>query len=443
MKSSSILWAISLLLILLVIPVVTPVRGSESDVTYATMTIYVEASYIGGLYGAYASLKIEVPRYLLVDRENEIKVMLDRSACLNGVQIAVSIVGKISTASGEKEIALGGANFDFGCSTSSRQVITIKVVISRGVYKESATKTIVVYAKDVSGYGIPFMRATIISNNPAEAILVLGVPVPQVSIAGLGGGALYLKIGETKSFTVSVTSLNAPTLINDIKIVVPNFAMAYVNTPLPLNIGVNETRSIVIAVKGSSPGAGVVRVDIVYYDGAENKELALYVPVVVEEERIYSLIDEYNKQIQQIQSKLLQLEAELGIKVSEASSLSQRLDAVINTLNNLEKQYSTLVNEAQTLTTKYQVLEQSVQDLAKSLQVLNSDAQRRFQEIDNHIQDLANETRNNVLSISSEISRLSNKVSELEHSLSSLRIVLMIVAVVAIVCAIWIIIRKI
>ena len=442
MKSSTILWVMSLLLILLAILIIPPVRGDGSDVVYATITIYVEAGYIEGSYGAYGSLKVEIPRYLLVDRENEIKVIFDRSTCLNGVQIAVSIVGKTSIASGEKEITLGGANFDFGCSASSRQVNTVKIVIPRTIYEESITKTIVIYIKDVAGYGLPFRRVTVISNIPAGAFLVLGVPVPQVSIIGLDGGALYLRTGETKSFAISITSLNAPILVSSVKMDVPVFAAAYVNTPLPLNIGINETRSIVIAIRGSSPGAGVVRVNIVYYNGVENKELTLYVPVVVDEDKIYSLIEEYNRQIQQIQSKISQLEAELGIKISDVSNLSQRLDSIIVALDNFIKQHSILLNESQTLAIKYQGLEQRIQTLENNLQALINDYQRRLQEIDNRIQNLTNEVRGSVQKVNDEISELSARVSELGRAFALLKAATIATAVVAAACAVWVVIKR-
>jgi len=66
-----------------------------------------------------------------------------------------------------------------------------------------------------------------------------------------------------------------------------------VNTPLPLSVGVDESRIIEIGVKGVSPGAGILRIDIVYYDGAEERNVTLCIPVIVEEGKICSLIQEY------------------------------------------------------------------------------------------------------------------------------------------------------
>jgi hypothetical protein len=64
---------------------------------------------------------------------------------------------------------------------------------------------------------------------------------------------------------------------------------------------------------------------MVYYDGVEGKNIAVYIPVVVEEARIYLLIHEYEAEISELENKTSQLEAHLGAGVSTTTDISSRL----------------------------------------------------------------------------------------------------------------------
>jgi archaellum component FlaC len=184
---------------------------------------------------------------------------------------------------------------------------------------------------------------TIVSNVGAYSYVVEYNPIVVLEVQDISPGYLSLRLNEPSKLSISVKSLNGPVEIRRIEFQQPGFLMVHVYTPLPLNVGVNETKIIEIIVKGASPGVGILRVSVVYYDGVEEKNIAMYVPVIVEEDKIYSLMQEYEAKISELEKRMSQLEARLGAGLSTTTDISNRLTQLLMRIDSLIDHYQSVV----------------------------------------------------------------------------------------------------
>jgi archaellum component FlaC len=208
---------------------------------------------------------------------------------------------------------------------------------------------------------------TIVSNVGAYSYVVEYNPVVLLEIQDVSPGYMSLGLNKTGRLGTSVSSLNGPVEIRRIEFQQPSFLTIYVDTPLPLNVGINETKIVEIVVKGASPGAGMLRVSVFYYDGVEEKNIAVYVPVLVEEARIYSLIQEYEAMISELENKISHLEARLGTGLITTTDISNRLTQLLTEVDSLINQYQGVVVDVNWLKTSKGELSRDVATIRQTL----------------------------------------------------------------------------
>jgi len=99
---------ITVLLILLQLLTMTETLHAQSnEYTYAIAVIHVRYSGTD----SYGTLKLKIPRYIMVDRDNIIEAYFERSGYSNNVIVIFTIGVRISTINGDKEYSLQTVSF--------------------------------------------------------------------------------------------------------------------------------------------------------------------------------------------------------------------------------------------------------------------------------------------------------------------------------------------
>lgn len=386
---------------------------AESEYTYALAIVKAVVAAIGKEQ-IYGTINLKIPRYIVVDRENEIQALFKRSGCWPGSGIAFYVSAEYLTKDGIEKVTLGTLRFSTTCESPLEQSATLKLLLPLALYKRLASNFIKIFVGKFDMLGVTVLESKLESNIPAESYVVYGVPEVRVRVFDVTEGYLALGLSEVKSFTIAVTSENAPILVQRVELVnVPSCVRVYVNTPLPLNIGVNETRKIEIVIKGVSPGVGVVGIALTYYTGAETKDLYLYVPVLVEEDRIYGLLREYENALKEIEAKVRLLEDRLGLSIDSAVALSQKLNSLINALESLNASYTGVLSKVEDLVDTYSTrLSEEFNSIRSKLSAVSMNVSR----LSNELKKLQAELTlhgNKLFTLSDDVSKLSDGLNEL------------------------------
>ena len=390
---------------------------AESEYTYALAIVKAVVAAIGKEQ-IYGTINLKIPRYIVVDRENEIQALFKRSGCWPGSGIAFYVSAEYLTKDGIEKVTLGTLRFSTTCESPLEQSATLKLLLPLALYKRLASNFIKIFVGKfdvIVPSGVTVLESKLESNIPAESYVVYGVPEVRARVSDVTEGYSALGLGEVKSFAIAVTSENAPILVQRVELVnVPNCVRVYVNTPLPLNIGVNETRKIEIVIKGVSPGVGVVGIALTYYAGAETKNLYLYVPVLVEEDRIYGLLREYENALKEIEAKVRLLEDRLGLSIDSAVALSQKLNSLINALESLNASYTGVLSKVKDLVDTYSTrLSEEFNSIQSKLSAVSMNVSR----LSNELKTLQAELTlhgNKLFTLSDDVSKLSDGLNELQ-----------------------------
>jgi hypothetical protein len=239
---------------------------------------------------------------------------------------------------------------------------------------------------------------TILENIGAKSYVVEYAPKVLIEIRDISVGHIPLKLDETREIGINVTSLYGPVEIRWIEFQQPNFLSVYVNTPLPLTIGINESRVVRIGVKGISPGAGVLRIDLAYYDGVEVRKASVFIPIIVEEDKIYSLIQEYEAKIRELEQEVRELEARLGVSTLSAMDISSKLSQLILELEVLINQYQRALADMNVLKSDQELLSRNIASLERTV----------------------NSTMHMLSILSSEVSSVDSRLNILENAANQL-----------------------
>jgi len=421
---------ILLSMLILIASVAVAYATPESGQTYAITTVRIERRYVTGNVIVYATIKLQFPEYIVIDRNTKIYAYLDRTGCLGGYSLYFTVVAKINTVSGSNEYELVSSSFSLDCNTQASQMNEFELVVPKSIYDLSIDKTVTLYVKSISVSPTDFIdEATIVTNTPIRSYLVYGVPQPVVSVRGVDVGYLNLSVGESRDVTIAFTSMYAPTTVVNINATPPDFVSLYVNTPLPLNVGANQSMPIVVTVRGEKPGAGVVAVNIYYYTGAEVKRVSVYIPVVCEGNRIYDLINRYRQELDRLRQELQSLENQLGIHVDTAQSLAQRLNTVSQELNVLTTSLNSLASQYASAIQRID----SMEDRVNSLENRMSNLENKMNNLENEI----NEANSSITLIIHEINNLKQSLLELKSELNKVEnvafasIIVTLVAIIA------------
>jgi len=402
---------ISILLILPQLLTMTETLHAQSnEYTYAITVIHVR--YHGE--DSYGTLKLKIPRYIMVDRDNIIEAYFERSGYSNNVIVIFTIGARISTINGDKEYSLQTVSFSLRGDASQQALV--KFNIPRELYEQSIDKKVIVFIKGVTPtadfWDSTFDRCYIDENIPATAYLVYGVPQPQLVVRGLGLGYVNMSLGEVRSISIDVTSMYAPIIVRGVDVSAPQFVAVFVNTPLPLNVGVNETIPIVIAVDGVQSGAGVMGIAIRYYTGVDERYISVYIPIVVEEKHVFDLIDQYRYKLQQLRQEVEYLETQLNIKTSNIDDLMQRLTTISNTLANLGQQYSEALNKIGIALSKISNLNNSVMGLQQQFSQINIELSSQRSSIET--------LKQNISSLSLQVQQAIQRINQIEKATDNL-----------------------
>ena len=339
-----------------------------SDYTYAYTQIKFRAIGIGSS-DIYGRLKLIIPTRLLVDRENAVQAVFElQGGCWPGTYVTFYVVIRYETRDYSDELTVYTVRFSTECGIPAIQSANFTILIPRQIYSRLKSNIVEVTVKDYDVQSPVYIEGkTIVSNVGAYSYVVEYNPVVLLEIQDVSPGYMSLGLNETGRLGISVSSLNGPVEIRRIEFQQPSFLTVYVNTPLPLNVGINETKIIEIVVKGGSPGAGMLRISVVYYDGVEEKNIAVYVPVLIEEARIYSLIQEYEAMISELENKISQLEARLGTGLITATDISNRLTQLLTEIDSLINQYQGVVVDVNWLKTSQGELSRDVATIRQTL----------------------------------------------------------------------------
>jgi len=364
---------IFLSLLILTATSATTYTASELGQTYAVAVVRVVRWSLSGDLTLYATIKLQFPEYIVVDRGTKIYAYFDRTSCFVGVDIIhFTVAAKINTVSGSAEYELVSGSFVINCDAPASQTKEFELVVPKAVYDLSIDKTITLYVKSIDASPTQYVKeVTIVTNTPARSYLVYGVPQPVVSVRGVDAGYLNLSVGESRDVTILFTSMYAPATVVNVNATLPDFVSLYVNTPLPLNVGANQTMPIVVTIRGERPGAGVAAVHIYYYTGAEVKHVSVYIPVICEESRIYELINMYRQELERLRQEIQSLENQLGISIDAAQNLTQQLNTISQELNVLMASLNSLVLQYASALQKMDGLEGRVNSLAQQLSAVS------------------------------------------------------------------------
>ena len=318
---------------------------SGSDYTYAYTQIKFRVVGILSSEDIYGRLKLIVPTRLLVDRENTVQAVFElQGGCWPGTYVTFHVVIKYETPDYSGEFTVYAVRFSTECGIPVIQSANFTISIPRQIYSRLKSNIVEVTVKDYDVQSpVRIESKTIVSNVGAYSYVVEYNPIVVLEVQDGSPGYLSLRLNESGKLGISVKSLNGPVEIRRVEFQQPSFLTVYVNTPLPLKVDVNETKNIEIIVKAAFPGAGILRVSVVYYDGVEEKNIAMYVPVIIEEARIYSLIQEYEAKIRELENRTSQLEARLGAGLSTTTDISNRLTQLLRRIDSLIDQYQSLL----------------------------------------------------------------------------------------------------
>ena len=433
------------ILLSVIMPMVSVYTSSEDEYTYATATLKI----VDGTHVLYSTIKLKVPKYIYVDKEIIIETYFSRTDCLFQSSVIFTIGARIKTNSGTKDYDLIGGSFSLDCSTPSSQTKELHIVIPKTIYEQSVDKSVIIYIKGMavspSGLG---RSSKVITNVPVNAYLVYGVPQPRLSIKDVEDGYLNLTTGESKNIVVLLTSMNAPLLVENINVSVPKEFVAYVNTPLPLTVGTNETKPIMITVRGVQPGIGILSINIYYYTGVETKRIGVYIPVVCEQDRIYKLIDQYRQEISKLYQKVHELENRLGVNVATSKNLVQRLNNIIAVLNTLASRYNDVLKKNSVLENKIAGLGDElnkVEDRINSLSYSINSYENKYSTILTKLTNELNTLRSDVSMTTSRLNATEDKVAMLKTKIDELQKTITAMAgllVVFLITAIILVIKK-
>ncbi len=381
-----------------------------NNVTYAVtiVKLHVTALEEATIYG---TLKLEIPKYLIVDRENEIHAIFERSGGgWSNVYVIFYISAKVKTASGVKEYDLG--TISFGVWGSTIQERTVKIVIPKAVYDASVDKTITIYVHkiDVSKPSVVSVKSSVVEIVPARAKLVISVPEPVLRVVNLHRGYLDLDIGEVQRLVMNITSYYAPTLITDIDVDAPSFVAVHLDTPLPLTIGANQSVQIIVSFRGLKPGAGVAKITVTYAVGGTKKRINVYVPIVVSSSELDRLIKKYEGAIERYRRAIAELEEAVGIKTEELGSVSKEMQQLITTLRSLTKQYREALASVGLIN---KTLTSNISALKENLKALNRSTAIRLASVKNYVSKALAEIER----LGSEVKCLSSRLAKLESNL--------------------------
>jgi len=425
--------SVLLSLLILIVTVAVAYATPEPGQTYTITTVRIKRYYATGDVIVYATIKLQFPEYIVIDRNTKIYAYLDRSGCLAGYSLRFTVAAKINTVGGGNEYELTSSSFSLDCNAPASH--DFELVVPKSIYDLSIDKTVTLYVKSISVSPTDFIgEATIVTNTPVRSYLVYGVPQPIVSIRGVDVGYLNLSVGESRDVTIAFTSMYAPTTVVNINATLPDFVSLYVNTPLPLNIGANQSMPIVVTVRGEKPGAGVVAVNIYYYTGAEVKQVNVYIPVVCEESRIYDLINRYRQELDRLRQEVQSLENQLGIHVDTAQSLAQRLNTISQELNVLTTSLNSLASQYASAIQRIDSMEGRVNSLENRM----SNLENKMNNLENEI----SETNNSITLIIHEINNLRQSLQELRSELNEAKntvfALIIIILVIVIILVIFV-----
>ncbi len=411
------------ILYLTILPMASVYASQEEEYTYATATLKIVRTSISGDYTIYSTVKLKIPKHIYIDKEVKIEAYFSRSACWNSYSVVFTVGAKVKTSNGNKEYDLTGGSFSLYCNIPGSQTKELDITIPKAVYEHSVDKIVTIYIKDmsVSPKDSWIKSTSVVTNIPAEAYLVYGVPQPILSVKDIERGYLNLTVGENRNIIILLTSMYAPILVENINATVPEGFIAYVNTPLPLTVGTNETKPIIITVRGVQPGIGILSVNIYYYTGVETKRISIYIPVICEQNQIYELIDQYKQEINKLRQETQELENQLGIDVATSENLAQQINNIIITLNNLIPQYKDILRKSNVLENKVTGLENELNNVKSNIAGLSS----RIDALKNEINSLSNKVdsleKQNSLSLAkltSELNIIKSELIKLSKNLS-------------------------
>jgi len=401
---------ILILLLLIAMPLVTPLATvyalPEEEYTYSTIT------FAAG--DIYSTIKLQVPKYITIDRDVKVYAYFDRTGCNYLWDVHFTIGVRINTTSGSMEYELATSSFSLSCGAPNHQTNELELTIPRAVYDSSVDKMVSIYVKSVvitNMLGSP----TVVTNVPAQSYLVQGVPQPMVVVEDVDLGYLNLTMGEARDVTIMLTSMYAPIVVEGVNATLPGFISLYVNTPLPLNIGTNQTKPIVVRFRGEEPGVGVASIVIYYYTGSETKWISVYIPVLCEENRIQDLLNQYSQELNRLRQEALDLESQLGIRVDTMGNLTQQLSTIITALSNLIPQYALTLQRVSDLESKTASISNALTNMSSELRYVENSVSDLNSSLNNRIQNLENQ----VASTSGSLQALASTVSELSSNLNA------------------------
>lgn len=206
--------------------------AGSNDTTWLIANIYV---YVGSTK-VTGDIKIELPKYIIINQKYLVNYEFRRSACGYAPATIINLAGEVTDPSGGKrQYDLASFHISFNCNDQGFQRGSLEIVVPEPIYQLSDGK-IKFFVKIVS-------NGKLENQVPATVYLVRGVPEPRLQIRGITNGYAALEANSSLNIYIDVTARNAPLVITDVVAQAPNFVTVYVNTPIPLTIGANQTYS--------------------------------------------------------------------------------------------------------------------------------------------------------------------------------------------------------
>ena len=98
-----------------------------SEYTYALAIVRAAIAAIGQDW-IYGTISLKIPRYIMVDVENDIQAFFKRSGCWPGSGIAFYVSAEYLTKDGIEKVTLGTLRFSTACESPLEQSATLKPV---------------------------------------------------------------------------------------------------------------------------------------------------------------------------------------------------------------------------------------------------------------------------------------------------------------------------
>ena len=425
MRASKVILVISAIALIVFSQVNSVIASAEEEKVYALATVQFKESGSSSSV-MYANIKLEIPKYIKVDQLVKINVYFERNGKCWSNAIAVFVIsGLINTGDGERETKLSSVSFPACTDKASK---TIEFAIPRELVDNSIDNKIKIFVSEAKMTNTSFIVITsqIIESIPAQVFIVTKLPKPTASIENLEIGYLKLDAGSTGSVSIKIKSLYGPISVTSVNVTAPRFVAVYLNTPLPLNIGANQEASIDLAVKALEPGAGIVTVEIAYYDGYEVKSLYVFFPVVASEDRIYDLINEYQETLREIEERIRELEEILGVSLENNYTIVNKLDAIagaiediVDTLNDLRAKYFMLLDSINTINNRLESINNEITRINSNINRLSEELNR----VNNSIERLSGEllqVKQKTLATEEDLAKLSADISNVEDKLNNI-----------------------